>query len=303
MGLFFIAVGMSIDFGLVASRPLEIVALVAGLLVIKALRAIGRRLGVAARDRWLLAALLSQGGEFAFVVFGVAGKARLLPGAWDELLTLVVALSMALTPYMHIVERSWSNAAARAGHDPCAPAAPGEVYFAAAGVLPDAVTFHWGGLDHQTKLLVLHAAGAEQAKLLVLAIDDPEASVRHAEVVRQHFPKLHVVARARNISHWVELRKRGVDAVERDGHVALLVGGPADSLAFAWDARARRRFRTPEPARARGSHAALRGRDAPSLVGARGARAARAAVRRGQGRARPGRRDVVVPERASSAQH
>ncbi|MDB4982929.1 MAG: Glutathione-regulated potassium-efflux system protein KefC, partial [Myxococcales bacterium] len=75
MGLFFIAVGMSIDFGLAASRPFEIVGLVVGLVVIKllALRAIGRALGITPGDRWLFAALLSQGGEFAFVVFGVAG--------------------------------------------------------------------------------------------------------------------------------------------------------------------------------------------------------------------------------------
>ena len=88
LGLFFIAVGMSIDFGLVASRPAQLALLVAGLLAIKglALAAIAPRLGVPAQ-RWLLAALLAQAGEFAFVVFGVARGARVLPGEWDALLT------------------------------------------------------------------------------------------------------------------------------------------------------------------------------------------------------------------------
>jgi len=102
MGLFFIAVGMSIDFALLSGQPRLIVALVLALLLLKGLglRLLSARLGVPARDRWLFPALLAQGGEFAFVVFGVAGQAHLLPGAWDGILTLVVALSMALTPLL-----------------------------------------------------------------------------------------------------------------------------------------------------------------------------------------------------------
>ena len=255
MGLFFIAVGMSIDFGLVASRPLEIVALVVGLLAIKvlALRAIGRGLGVAAADRWLFAALLSQGGEFAFVVFGVAGKARLLPGAWDELLTLVVALSMALTPFLLLAHDRLARRRGNARPDDVVEHEGAPVIIAGFGRFGQIVgrlLFASGiratVLDHDadqietlrkfgfrvfygdaTRLDLLHAAGAEQAKLLVLAIDDPEASVRLAEVVRQHFPKLTIIARARNISHWVELRKRGVEAVERETFESALRSGRA----------------------------------------------------------------------------
>src|SRR5262249_10532924 len=100
MGLFFIAVGMSIDFGLVADRPLAIIGLVLGFTLLKGgvLRAVAGLIQVPAAQRWLFAALLAQGGEFAFVVFGVAGQSRLLPGQWDAMLTLVVALSMGLTP-------------------------------------------------------------------------------------------------------------------------------------------------------------------------------------------------------------
>jgi glutathione-regulated potassium-efflux system ancillary protein KefC len=253
MGLFFVAVGMSIDFGIVASRPLEIAALVVGLLVIKglALRAIARPLGIAPADRWLMSALLAQGGEFAFVVFGVAGQAHLLPGAWDARLTLVVALSMACTPFSLLLHDFVTRKRGKARPDDAVEDEGAPVIIAGFGRFGQIVgrlLFASGVratvLDHDpdqiellrkfgfrifygdaTRLDLLHAAGIERAKLLVLAIDDPEASVRLAELVRQHFPKLAIVARARNISHWVELRKQGVEAVERETFESALRTG------------------------------------------------------------------------------
>src|SRR5262249_45751061 len=105
MGLFFIAVGMSIDFGLFARDPLFITLLVLGFQALKvlALRLAAGPIGISHRQRWLFSALLAQGGEFAFVGFGVASSARLLPGEWDKRLTLAVALSMALTPLLLIL--------------------------------------------------------------------------------------------------------------------------------------------------------------------------------------------------------
>jgi glutathione-regulated potassium-efflux system ancillary protein KefC len=76
-----------------------------------------------------------------------------------------------------------------------------------------------------TRLDLLHAAGAERAKVLVIAIDDPDASVRLAEAVKEHFPKLEIVARARNVGHWQKLRALGVQIVERETfEAAVLVG-------------------------------------------------------------------------------
>ena len=100
MGLFFIAVGMSIDFGLLARQPASLLVLVLGFVAIKtaALFVVSGPLGVPRETRATFAALLSQGGEFAFVVFGIARAAHVLPGDWDKRLTLAVALSMALTP-------------------------------------------------------------------------------------------------------------------------------------------------------------------------------------------------------------
>ena len=90
LGLFFIAVGMSIDFGLVVARPLVLAGIAVGLIVLKgaALAAIAPCWRYRAKQRWLFAALLAQGGEFAFVVFGVARTAGVLPGDWEALLTL-----------------------------------------------------------------------------------------------------------------------------------------------------------------------------------------------------------------------
>jgi glutathione-regulated potassium-efflux system ancillary protein KefC len=245
MGLFFIAVGMSIDFGLVASRPLLIAGLVVGFTALKGggLRLLGRPLGVPQSQRWLFACLLAQGGEFAFVVFGVAGQARLLPGQWDAILTLVVALSMAVTPLALLVH---DVLAARQGQD-VRPAdaienegAPviiagfgrfGQIVgrlLLASGVRATVLDYDADQIEllrkfgfrvfygDATRLDLLHAAGAAQARLLIVAVDTAEASLKLVDLARQHFANLTIVARARNVSHWVELRNRGVEIIERE---------------------------------------------------------------------------------------
>jgi glutathione-regulated potassium-efflux system ancillary protein KefC len=254
MGLFFIAVGMSIDFGLLSRETLFIVALIGGFQVLKlaSLRLIGAPLGVTRLQRWLFAALLAQGGEFAFVVFGVAREAKLLPGEWDARLTLAVALSMAMTPLLLILRDRLYRVTATAQreadeivdeHAPVIIAGfgrfgqiVGRLLFASgvkATVLdhdPDQIELlkrfdfrvYYGDA---TRLDLLAAAGAESAKVLVLAIDDPDASVRLAEAVREHFPRLEIVARARNVGHWQKLRALGVRVVERETFESAVVVG------------------------------------------------------------------------------
>jgi glutathione-regulated potassium-efflux system ancillary protein KefC len=255
MGLFFIAVGMSIDFGLLVREPVFVVLLIIGFQLLKALtlRAIAGPVGVSSRQRWLLAALLAQGGEFAFVVFGVARSARVLPGEWDALLTLAVALSMALTPVLLIVHDRWlvrgQERAPREAdpiedeHAPVIIAGfgrfgqiVGRLLFASglkAVVLdhdPDQIELlrrfnfriYYGDVS---RLDLLRAAGAERAKLLVLAIDDLETSVRVVEVAKANFPRLRIVAGARDVSHWHKLRALGVDVVVRETfESAVLLG-------------------------------------------------------------------------------
>lgn len=252
MGLFFIAVGMSIDFGLLATQLGTVVALVLGYQVLKvaALRAIGRGLGVEASSRWLLAALLAQGGEFAFVVFGVARSANLLPGNWDALLTLTVALSMALTPVLLMLERRLRPAAPERAPDAIEETGAhviiagfgrfgqivGRLLFAS-GVKATVLDLNPNQIDvlkrfdfrvyygDASRLDLLQAAGAAEAKLLVNAIDDPETSLRLVEAVREHFPHLRILARARNVGHYYELRSRGVEVLTRETFESAVVLG------------------------------------------------------------------------------
>ncbi|RYE86405.1 MAG: glutathione-regulated potassium-efflux system protein KefC, partial [Myxococcales bacterium] len=255
MGLFFIAVGMSIDFGLLATRPLLVAALVVGFQVIKglALRGIAPGLQVASPQRWLFAVLLAQGGEFAFVVFGVARSARLLPGDWDALLTLTVALSMALTPLLLLAhDRLAARARSReerADDEVDEHGAPVLIAgFGRFGQIVGRLLFASGikatVLDHDpdqietlkrfgfrvyygdaTRIDLLRASGAGEARLLINAIDDPAASVALVDSVREAFPGLAILARARNVTHYYELRQRGVEVIERETfESALLVG-------------------------------------------------------------------------------
>lgn len=246
MGLFFISVGMSIDFRLFGEMPLAVIGMTLGFVMLKllVLRALAPRLGVPAAQPWLFAALIAQGGEFAFVVFGVARDSKIFPegSVWDGLLTVSVALSMALTPLMliaheRILERHPKPEREVDVEDEGAPviiAGFGRVgqiigrFLFASGVKatvldrdPDQIEMlkRFGFrifYGDATRLDLLEAAGAARAKLLVVAIDDPEASELLVERVREHFPKLRIVARARNVGHYAALRRRGVEIVERE---------------------------------------------------------------------------------------
>lgn len=254
MGLFFIAVGMSIDFGLLSRQPLLVLALVAGFQAIKGLilRAIAGPLRIPRSQRWLFAVLLAQGGEFAFVVFGVASTARLLPGDWDAVLTLTVALSMALTPVLLIVH-DWAVArfSTRERETDTIEDTRATIVIAGfgrfgqiVGRLLFASGYKATVLDHDpdriefirrfgfrvyygdaTRLDLLEAAGADSAKVLINAIDDPETSIRLVTSVQERFPALPIVARARDADHYYELRARGVAAIERETFESALRAG------------------------------------------------------------------------------
>jgi glutathione-regulated potassium-efflux system ancillary protein KefC len=251
LGLFFIAVGMSIDFALLRSHALTVVLLVAGLVAIKTLvlALLAPRLGVSPKQRFLFGALLSQGGEFAFVVFGVATEQHLLPVPWDAILTLVVALSMAVTPVLLLVHDRLLTRDTRAERPPddIEPEG-GSVVIAgfgrfgqivarlvlAAGHRPTILDFDPDQVDTMrrfgfrvffgdaARLDLLESAGAARAKILVVAVDDVDASLRVVDIAREHFPKLEILARARNVRHYFELAKRGVRVIERETFEASL---------------------------------------------------------------------------------
>ncbi|MBC8022794.1 MAG: glutathione-regulated potassium-efflux system protein KefC [Burkholderiales bacterium] len=243
LGLFFISVGMTIDFGLASSRPGMVFLLLAGFLLLKiaSLWFIAGRIDIC-RDRWLFAFLLSQGGEFAFVVFGAARAASLFSREWEALLTITVALSMATTPLLLLAHDRLLRRGERAAGEADAVSPEGPVIIAGFGRFGQIVgrlllanDIRAVVLDHDpeqveslrkfgyrvfygdaTRLDLLEAAGARTARLLVNAIDDVDASIALVDRVRANFPDLVILSRARNVSHYFELRLRGVDVVERE---------------------------------------------------------------------------------------
>ena len=256
LGLFFISVGMSIDFGLLLARPGTVALMLTGLLVVKTatLWALARIIGITSRQRGLFAVLLSQGGEFAFVVFAAAQNASLLDRETGGLLTMAVALSMACTPLLLVFyDRLLGSLAERQKReaDTIDEDAGGAVLIAGFGRFGQIVgrlLFANGiravVLDHDpdqiemlrkfdykvfygdaTRLDLLTAADAGKARLLVNAIDDVEDSLALVDLVRANFPQLPIVARARNVRHYVELRAREVEVIERETFEAALKSG------------------------------------------------------------------------------
>ncbi|MBS1173165.1 MAG: glutathione-regulated potassium-efflux system protein KefC [Proteobacteria bacterium] len=252
LGLFFISVGMSIDFGLLLQRPAGVLGLLFGFLLVKIamLWLVARMLGITTRQRWLFALLLSQGGEFGFVVFATARGAGVLSREWEAVLTMVAALSMAGTPlllWLHDRLLARRTAREERAADAIDVAAEPVIIagFGRVGQIVGRFLFASGiraiVLDHDpdqietlrkfgykvfygdaTRLDLLTTAGAGQARLLINAIDDVDDSLALTDLVRTNFPRLQILARARNVSHYVELRTRGVTVVERETFEAAL---------------------------------------------------------------------------------
>jgi glutathione-regulated potassium-efflux system ancillary protein KefC len=263
LGLFFISVGMTIDFGLLASSPAKVLGMLAGFLGLKiaALWAVARILGVSHRERWLFAFVLSQGGEFAFVVFGSAQLAGVLSADWVALLTIVVALSMMATPILLIAHDRWICRRAETEREPDAIDASGPVIIAGFGRFGQIVgrlllanDIRPVVLDHDadqveslrkfgyrvfygdaTRIDLLRAAGIAKARLLINAIDGVEDSIALVDRVRDNYPALPIVARARNVSHYLELKLRGVEVIERETFESALKAGRAALEALGMD--------------------------------------------------------------------
>ena len=254
LGLFFIAVGMSLDLRVVAAEPLTILAMVAGLIAVKGviLFALGRVNGLSVPSARALAVAIAQGGEFAFVVLGVAVDAALVDRPTADRLIVVVGLSLVATPLL-FAANGWleRREAARKAQDSAydqPPADDGQVIIAGFGrfgqivarilrarhipftaleISPEQVSFvrEYGSKVYYgdaSRLELLQAAHADRAVAFVLAIDDVEASVRAAEVVRRHFPDLKIYARARNRAHAYRLMELGIDVVWRETFLSSL---------------------------------------------------------------------------------
>lgn len=256
LGLFFIAVGMSVDFGVLLKKPFLILGLVLTFLTIKIsiLYLLSNRFNIAIGQRALFAFLLSQGGEFAFVVFGAAATAQIFTQDIASLLVVVVALSMVVTPvllvlYDRIIAPHFR--AARQRPDDQIEAQDNPVIIAGFGrfgqIIGRLLYANRIGvtvLDHDpdqidllrkfgfkifygdaTRADLLHAAGAKKARAIVVAIDDVADSLALVDAIKRDFPHLTVLARARNVSHYYDLMDRGVTIIERETfESALLLG-------------------------------------------------------------------------------
>ncbi|HKT74391.1 MAG TPA: monovalent cation:proton antiporter-2 (CPA2) family protein [Steroidobacteraceae bacterium] len=252
LGLFFIAVGMAANLGLFGSEPLRVLGVTAGFLIIKvlAIAALGGMTRHGGAAAWKLGFTLPAGGEFAFVLFTMAARERILPPETTDLLVLSVTLSMMLGPLLLVLH---DRLLARWGAEPARPfdgidERENRVIIAGFGRFGQIVArvlrarrIRFTALDaNQThvdfvrrfgnrvyygdasRLDLLRAAGAETAEIFVLAIDDVDASVRAAELVHSQFPHLKILARARNRQHLFALRDIGVTYIIRETFASSL---------------------------------------------------------------------------------
>ena len=270
LGLFFMAVGMSVNLGLVLEAPLQVLGLALGLYAVKAalLYPMGRLSGLDAVSARRLALVLGQGGEFAFVVFTAADASGVLAGPQVELLTVAVALSMALTPLLYLVhERLARKAASKPEYDrmedhgtPVIIAGFGRfgqiagrlltvqgIAFTALEANPGQVDFvrrfgHRVYSGDAARLDLLRAAGAAQARVLLVTVDSPRSAVAIVSNARAHFPGLRILARARNRQHALALRNAGAQVIMRETYLSSLylagemlqaLGSSADDAARA----------------------------------------------------------------------
>ena len=248
LGLFFIAVGMSIDFGVLWKFPGQMLAILAGFLGLKLLAIYGlaAAMKLPYQERPVFALLLAQGGEFAFVVFQAAAGAQVFSSETASLLIGAVALSMLISPLLLVAidklllpryakgKPSTMEEISEPQEAPVIIAGFGR-YGQIVGRMLLAQGISATVLDHDadmietirtfgyrvfygdaTRLDLLRTAGAAQAKILVLSVDNVEQSLKIVDMVQENFPNLQIVARARDVPHWNALRDRGVMRVERE---------------------------------------------------------------------------------------
>lgn len=247
LGLFFISVGMSIDFGLLLNNPTTIIILVVLLIVFKmaVLYGMGRYFKIPPSQNFFFAALLSQGGEFAFVLFGVATDFAAMDNDIAGTLILVVALSMLLTPLLLIINDNWIEPRfANLEEEPKVDiqVEDSQVIIAGFGRFGQIVArlLHANKIpttiiDHNpnhiervkkfgfkvfygdvTRVDLLRAAEADKAKLIVMAIDDHTSSQYAIKNIKKHFPHLTILSRAWDLLHAYDLMDQGIDLFERE---------------------------------------------------------------------------------------
>lgn len=285
LGLFFMSVGMTANLGLFAEMPLLILGLAMGLMLLKSAVVFGlmKAKGLPRGGAATAGSVLSQGGEFGFVVFSAAIAAGLMDGRWLDLLVAVIIVSMVLTPF-------YASFASRRGDTDQPDSArsfdtpdmdepqviiagfgrfgqivarllrASHIPFTALELNPDQVDLanrfgtkvYYGDPRH---LELLRAAKVSRAKVFVLALNDVSASLSVARLMREHFPKVVIFARAHDREHAYQLMELGVEHIYRETfHTSLeMARGVLGSLGFEQSAANHlvRRFRENDEKRLR----------------------------------------------------
>jgi monovalent cation:proton antiporter-2 (CPA2) family protein len=248
LGLFFLSVGASINFNLILAQPLLIAGLIVGISVLKSgvLLGLGKVFGLDTNQSILFAFALVQGDEFAFVLASFAAQSKVFSENVAGILIAVVALSMLLSPlfmiaYDRLLQPRFTSSRDRGEADTIDDNENAVIIagFGRFGQIVGRLLLANGYpitvLEHNpaqidllrrfgwkvfygdaSRIDLLYAAGATQAKLLVIAIDDSEQILEIVDLARKHFPQIKILARATDRRHAYELIRRGVDVMQRE---------------------------------------------------------------------------------------
>lgn len=255
LGLFFITVGAGIDFDVLFGDIATVLGLTLGVIATKGLVLFGlaRLFRLESVDGWLLTLGLAQAGEFGFVLLSFSLQSNAIPPELAKTLSLVVALSMLLTPALFILydKLILPRLATGDAQEPDSIGEQGRVVIAGVGRFGQIVNrlllasgVRTVVLDHEATMIdmlrkvgiktyfgdasrpdLLHAAGMEDAKVFVVAIDDRDRAVQMVEHVRRHYPQVRILARAFDVNHLYLLKKAGVDLAVREVFDASLAVG------------------------------------------------------------------------------
>ena len=267
LGLFFIAVGMCIDFGALMRSPGVMALIVVGFLACKAavIYGLAKAMKLPLQERPVFTLLLAQGGEFAFVVFQAAVGSKVFSAETASLLIGGVAVSMLLSPLLLVlfdkyllprfaVHRTDLKELSEPQEAPVIICGFGR-YGQIVGRMVNLQGIQATVLDHDadtidavrafgfrvhygdaTRLDLLRTAGAASAKVIVVAVDGIDQSLKIVDMVQEHFPHLSIVARARNVTHMYQLRDRNVPAIERELFDASMRSARSVLEALGWPA-------------------------------------------------------------------
>lgn len=255
LGVFFITVGAAIEFDLLFNNLGQFIGLTIGMMALKAavLYGLSRIFNISGADRWLFTLGLAQAGEFGFVLLSFMVASAVMPPGLAEQLLLVVALSMLLTPVLFIVYEKWiaHRFVSAQDKEPDEIDEQGKIIIAGHGRFGGIVNrvllsagFSTVVLDYQSEQLemlraygvkvffgdamrpdLLHAAGIEDAKMLVIAIDDKESATELVRYVSEHHKHVHIVVRAIDRHHVYELWSAGARDIIRETFDSSLRAG------------------------------------------------------------------------------